>query len=107
VFLTRLSAALRRQDWPTVTVEFLLVVLGVLLALQLDNWNERRKDRALFEDYLVQLQADLHDDIEQAERRIEVPDDVLRRHLTPEQRREAGSSDLHVMSVTVTAVKPG
>jgi SAM-dependent methyltransferase len=42
-----------------------------------------------------------------AERRIEVPDDVLRRHLTPEQRREAGSSDLHVMSVTVTAVKPG
>jgi hypothetical protein len=46
-------------------------VLGVLFALQLDNWNERRKDRALFEDYLVQLQADLHDDIEQAERRIE------------------------------------
>lgn len=63
--------ALRRQDWPTVTVEFLLVLLGVLLALQLDNWNEGRKDRALFEDYLVQLQADLREDIRQAERRIE------------------------------------
>ncbi len=71
MFLRRLSEALRRQDWPTVTVEFLLVVLGVLLALQVDNWNERRKDRALFEDYLVQLQADLRDDIKQAERRIE------------------------------------
>jgi SAM-dependent methyltransferase len=42
-----------------------------------------------------------------AEKRIDVPADLLRRHLTPEQRREAGSSDLHVMSVTVTAVKPG
>lgn len=71
MFLTRLSVALRRQDWPTVTVEFLLVVLGVLLALQLDNWNEQRKDRALFQDYLIQLQADLRDDINQAERRIE------------------------------------
>ena len=71
MILRRVSAALRRQDWPTVTVEFFLVVLGVLLALQLDNWNERRKDRALFQDYLVQLQADLREDIKQAERRIE------------------------------------
>ena len=62
---------MRRQDWPTVTVEFFLVVLGVLFALQLDNWNEQRKDRALFQDYLVQLQADLREDIKQAERRIE------------------------------------
>jgi hypothetical protein len=70
VFLKRVATALRRQDWPTVTVEFLLVVLGVLFALQLDNWNEQRKDRALFRDYLVQLQADLRKDVEQAERRI-------------------------------------
>jgi arsenite methyltransferase len=43
----------------------------------------------------------------QAEKRIEVPADLLRRHLTPERRSEAESSDLHVMSVTVTAVKTG
>ena len=42
-----------------------------------------------------------------AEKRIEVPPDLLRRHLTPERRREAAGSDLHVMSVTVTAVKSG
>ena len=71
MFLRRLAVALRRQAWPTVIIEFLLVVLGVLLALQLDNWNEQRKDRALFQDYLVQLQADLREDIKQAERRIE------------------------------------
>jgi hypothetical protein len=71
MFLRRLAVAVRRQDWPTVIIEFLLVVLGVLLALQLDNWNEQRKDQALFQDYLVQLQADLREDVEQAERRIE------------------------------------
>jgi len=43
----------------------------------------------------------------QAEKRIEVPADLLRRHLTPQRRSEAESSDLHVMSVTVTAVKTG
>jgi SAM-dependent methyltransferase len=43
----------------------------------------------------------------QAEKRIEVPADLLREHLTPERRREAEGSDLHVMSVTVTAVKSG
>ena len=70
MFLRRLAEALRQQAWTTVTVEFCLVVLGVLFALQVDNWNERRKDQVLFEDYVVQLQADLRKDIEQAGRRI-------------------------------------
>jgi SAM-dependent methyltransferase len=42
-----------------------------------------------------------------AERRIEVPADLLRRHLTAERRREAEDNDLHVMSVTVTAARSG
>jgi SAM-dependent methyltransferase len=40
-----------------------------------------------------------------AERRIEVPPDLLGRHLTPERRREAEDGDLHVLSVTVTGAK--
>ncbi len=71
MFLRRLAMALRAQDWTTVVVEFLLVVLGVLLALQVDNWNQERKDRALLDDYLIQLQADLRDDVRRAERRAE------------------------------------
>lgn len=43
----------------------------------------------------------------QAEKRIEVPADLIRRHLSPEQQREAREADLHVVSVTITAVKPG
>lgn len=40
------------------------------------------------------------------ERRIEVPADLLARSLTEQQRDQARRSDLHVLSVTVTALKP-
>lgn len=40
------------------------------------------------------------------ERRIHVPAELIQRQLTPAQQREAERSDLHVLSVTVTAAKP-
>lgn len=40
-----------------------------------------------------------------SERRIDVPAELLAETLTPSQQEEATESDLHVMSVTVTAVK--
>lgn len=41
-----------------------------------------------------------------AEKRIEVPAEWLARSLSGQQRAEAERSDLHVLSLTVTAVKP-
>ena len=38
--------------------EILLVVIGILIALQIDNWNENRKDRSLYLNYLVRLRSD-------------------------------------------------
>jgi hypothetical protein len=38
--IRRLVAAIREQDWPAVTVEFLMVVVGVFLGIQVSNWNE-------------------------------------------------------------------
>lgn len=42
-----------------------------MLALQLDNWNDARKEQALFQEYLVQLQDDLKSDVNAAKRTIE------------------------------------
>jgi hypothetical protein len=42
MILQRISDAFRRQDWFTVTVETLIVVLGVFLGLQINNWNTGR-----------------------------------------------------------------
>ncbi|MBT8053105.1 MAG: arsenite methyltransferase [Gammaproteobacteria bacterium] len=43
----------------------------------------------------------------ESERRIEVPAELIARSLTAEQQIEARDKNLHVLSVTVTAVKPG
>lgn len=59
------------------------------------------------ESYLELVRATGFDRVTVAtEKRIEVPADLLARSLTGEQRAEAERSDLHVLSITVTALKP-
>jgi hypothetical protein len=45
-------------------VEILLIMIGILLAFQIDNWNERRKLRLIQNEALVKLNNDLSHDIE-------------------------------------------
>ena len=42
--------------------EILLVVIGILIALQINNWNEERKDRKLEKNYVELLTQDLRSD---------------------------------------------
>lgn len=51
--------------------EILLVVIGILLALQVNNWNEQRKEADLAETYLIALKEDLALDIENFEFQID------------------------------------
>lgn len=41
----RFATALKSQDWVTVFIEFALVLVGVLSALQLNNWNTERANK--------------------------------------------------------------
>jgi len=43
--------------------EIILVVIGILIALQINNWNEKLKSNAKTQDYYVQLLDDLKSDI--------------------------------------------
>lgn len=43
--------------------EILLVVIGILIALQVNNWNEARKDRIQEKKFLMRLEAELTTDI--------------------------------------------
>lgn len=57
-------------------------------------------------DYLAVIEAAGFERIEVvAERRIELPKDLLAQSLSPGQRAEAEREDLHVMSVTIRAMK--
>ena len=44
--------------------EIVLVVIGILIALQANNWNEYRKERGIEQEYLNRLQTDLQKDHE-------------------------------------------
>ena len=46
--------------------EILLVVIGILIALQINNWNEQRKNRVYFESLLDSIEEDLKKNIEHA-----------------------------------------
>jgi len=45
--------------------ELLLVVIGILLALQIDNWNEDRKERATLQSYLESIAGNMREDLDE------------------------------------------
>jgi hypothetical protein len=62
--LRRLADAIRQQNWFTVVLEILIVVAGIFIGLQVDDWNNLRKDRRDEQQYLNRL----HDEILNAEK---------------------------------------
>ena len=56
MIVKRVTDALRRQDWAVVTIEFVLVVVGVLFAFQINEWangREATKERKLATERLL------------------------------------------------------
>ena len=46
MILHNMATAIRNQNWFVAIVEILIVVIGIFLGLQVDDWNQQRKDRA-------------------------------------------------------------
>lgn len=57
--LRRISTALRRQDWFTVMIEIGIVVIGLLIGLQINNWNETRVEKQAERKFLQRLHAEI------------------------------------------------
>ena len=59
MILSRLSKAIREQNWFAVALEFVIVVAGVLLAFQISLMSERQADRARVEAQIGLLAAEM------------------------------------------------
>ena len=70
MILRRLTSAFRKQDWFAVVVETLIVVFGVFIGLQVNNWNADREARSGERRYLERLRDDVAASIEQNEWRL-------------------------------------
>jgi hypothetical protein len=55
----RLARRLREYDWAAAFIELLIVVVGILIALRVSNWNQERQDHARAENYYQRIHADL------------------------------------------------
>ena len=67
----RIVASLKQQHWTAVFIELAIVVLGVFIGMQVSNWNEERRDRALERQYLERLREDFASSVSAAQDSIE------------------------------------
>lgn len=73
----RISAHLKEQNWTAVLLDFVIVVFGVFVGLQVSNWNEARHDTARGNEYLERIEADLMSDVAALDRRSVFWNDVV------------------------------
>jgi hypothetical protein len=93
-----LAEHIRKQDWFLVGVEIIVVVVGIFIALQVDDWNQQRKDIALERQYLARMQNELQRLLEAEESRLKwndarlaqgdlVQEVIDNQHLPEDERR--------------------
>lgn len=59
MILQKIAENLKSHNWGTALVEVLIVVIGIFIGLQVDDWNKARKDREDEEIYLKSLHEDV------------------------------------------------
>jgi len=62
MLLRRIKRHVFNENWFAVFVDFVIVVVGVYVGIEVSNWNESRKEDALATQYLERLRADLQAD---------------------------------------------
>ena len=55
----RITRAFLNQDWSTVIIELLVLIIGVFLGIQVSNWNEDRQNASRTQNYYSRLVDDL------------------------------------------------
>lgn len=59
--------------------EILLVVIGILIALQINNWNEERKEKEILNSYLYLVLVNLETDLTSIDIYIDITEDFIKK----------------------------
>lgn len=62
---------LAESNYGPLGLEIIVVILGILIAFQIDRWAEDRRDREQEYDYLVRLKEDLQIEIQSMDQAIQ------------------------------------
>jgi hypothetical protein len=72
MILRRVIAHVKAQNWTAVFLDFAIVVIGVFLGLQAQQWSSARADRAREADHLEAVAGDLRRDVAEIEEIVRV-----------------------------------
>ncbi|MEM9838645.1 MAG: hypothetical protein AAF830_05760 [Pseudomonadota bacterium] len=65
MLLRSITEHVRTQNWTAVAIDFLIVVIGVFVGIQVANWNDARGEALRREQLLVSLARDVEDDLKE------------------------------------------
>jgi hypothetical protein len=66
----RIAEHVKAHNWFAVGIDFVIVVVGVFVGIQVSNWNAARQDHARAEKFLERIHAALLTDVEGVDRRL-------------------------------------
>jgi len=72
MLLRRVMKHVRDQNWLAVGIDFLIVVTGVVIGIQVANWNAERVERFQEAEYVQRLAEDLRQDIKSYNAMLEI-----------------------------------
>ena len=73
----RLSQSLKEQNWTAIWIEFVLLVVGVFLGIQVANWNEARLQKQQEQSFLAQLSDEISSNDQSIEYQLRYLDQVI------------------------------
>ena len=76
MILRRIAEHLRKQEWTAIAIDFVIVVIGVFMGIQVANWNEARLEAQRERGYLVALQGDFREAITELQHDIARHDEI-------------------------------
>ena len=64
----RVNEHVKAQNWFAVGIDFVIVVIGVFVGIQVSNWNEARVEQAVADRHLREIAADLREHLDYHDR---------------------------------------
>ena len=77
MLLRRVTKHVKDQNWFAVGLDFVIVVIGVFIGIQVANWNETRQDRMVAVQFEQSLAADLETILDDARSKITFMEEAL------------------------------
>jgi hypothetical protein len=70
MLLRRVMSHVQNQNWTAIAIDFVIVVIGVYVGIEVSNWNERRAEVHRSQEYFQRIEDDLQYNITELEKRM-------------------------------------